>query len=271
MPAIQPVRLKKQVTDLAGKINQPALFIRDLHALLDLYTDHTHRAGQSGEPTPLIASYKAPPPVMRQVWNEVKPMIKGQSAEVLALCDALWAERNFDLHLLAARLLGELPLTPPDPVIDRLNSWVSQVSEDRVLDGLFEHGLMRLLHDSPERVLELVSAWMNSSDLLTQKAGLRALLSIINQFGSETIPSIFRMLTPYMRIAPSRLRPDILAVISALAHISPPETAYLLRQNLSAPENPDTAWLIRQVLNDFPKEVQGGLRDALKEKRSEAD
>ena len=88
MPAIQPARLKKQVSNLAGEFNQPALFVRDLHALLDLYTDHTHRPGQSGEPPPLIASYKTPPPVMRQVWHELMPRIKQQPADVLPLCDA---------------------------------------------------------------------------------------------------------------------------------------------------------------------------------------
>ena len=267
MPAIQPARLKKQVTDLAGKFNQPQLFIRDLHALLDLYSDHTHRAGQAGEPSPLIATYKAPPAVMRLVWHELLPPIKGQPDDVLPLGDALWEEQNYDLQLLAARLLGQVPVTPPDPVIDRLNSWVCQDLDKWILDGLFEYGLVRMQQEAPGRLLELISSWMGSSDLPTQQAGLRALLPIINQSGTENLPTIFRLLTPYLRIAPSRIRPDILTVLTALAHYSPSETAYLLRQNLSAPDNPDTAWLIRQVLDEFPEETRSGLRYALKEKR----
>ena len=267
MPAIQPARLKKQVSDLAGKFNQPALFVRDLHALLDLYTDHTHRSGQSGEPLSLIATYRAPPPVMRQVWHELIPLIKQQPANVIPLCDALWTEQNYDLQMLAARLLGQVAVTPPNPVIDRLNSWVTTGLDDRIIDGLFGYGLCQLQQDTPGNLLELVSTWMNSPDLPTQKAGLRALLPIINQSGMEKIPSIFRMLTPYLRVAPSQLRPDILKVLSTLAHRSPSETAYFLRQNLSAPDNPDTAWLIRQVLDEFPVEAQTSLRSMLKEKR----
>ncbi len=38
----------------------------------------------------------------------------------------------------------------------------------------------------------------------------------------------------------------------------------LLRQNLTAPDNPDTPWLIRQVLDEFPVETQAGLRAAMK-------
>ena len=264
MPAIQPARLKKQVSDLAGKFNQPALFIRELHSLLDLYTDHTHRPGQAGEPSPLVRAYKTPPPVMRQVWQALMPMTKQQPAGVLTLCDALWAESNYDLQLLAARLFGQVSVDPPDQVIAHLQSWVRQGIDIRVLDGLLKYGLNQLQQDAPGELLELVSSWMSSSDVHIQQAGLRALLSMINQFGTENLPAIFRLMTPFIRVAPTRLRPDIISVLTALAHNSPSETVFLLRQNLSAPDNPDTPWLIRQVLDEFPQETQTGLRLALK-------
>jgi len=267
MPAIQPARLRKQASELAGKFNQPELFVRDLHSLLDFYTDYTHHSGQAGEPSPLIATYNTPPQVIGQVWRELMPLIKRQPADVLPLCDVLWAEPNFDFQLLSARLLGQVPVNPPDPVIDRLNSWVDQGLDNQVLDGLFEFGTVRLQQDAAGKLLELVSSWVGSSSPHVQQAGLRALLPIINQSGSENLPSIFRMLTPFLRVAPTSLRPDILMVLAALAHCSPSETAYLLHQNLSAPDNPDTAWFIRKVLDEFPSDAQIGLHIALKGKK----
>jgi hypothetical protein len=267
MPAIQPVRLKKQVSELVAKFNQPTLFIRELHALLDLYTDHTQRPGQAGEPSPLLDSYNTPTPVMRQVWHELSLMIKIHPADVLPLCDALWAESNYDLQLLATRLLGMLPVDPPDPVLDRVQSWVHSDLEKRLLDGLLEYGLIRLQQDNPDKLLGIVSSWLSSSDLPVQQAGLRCLLPIIKDQGMEYLPAIFRLLTPFFRVAPSYLRPDILATLTALVHYSPNETAYLLRQNLSTPDNPDTPWLIRQVLSEFPEDTQLGLRAALKGER----
>jgi hypothetical protein len=267
MPAIQPTRLKKQASELASKFNQPALFVRELHIILDLYTDHTQRPGQSGEPSPLIATYKVPPPVMRQVWHEILPLAKQHPADVLPLCDALWAEQNYDIKLLAARLLGQVSVEAPSPVIDRIKAWVGHELDDRILDGLFEYGLVQLQKDTADNLLELISSWLDSNDFPNRHVGLRALLPIIDQSGTEKLPSIFRMLTPYVRIAPPRLRSDILAILTALSHSSPHETAYFLRQNLSAPNNPDTAWLSRQVLSEFPEEAQTSLRLVLKEKR----
>jgi hypothetical protein len=264
MPAIQPARLTQQVADLVALYDQPDAFVHQLHALLDLYSDHTQRAGQAGIPSPLMASYTTPPPVMRQVWHELNKIVRPHPNEALHLSDALWAESNVDLQLLAARLLGQLPLVPLDPLVDRLQSWVRSDPDRRLLDGLLDYGLIRFQHDSPEQLLELIASWLNSPDLPAQQAGLRALLPLSSHPESPYLPIIFRLVTPYTRIAPSGLRPDIVAVLTALARCSPSETAYMLRQNLTTPDNPDTPWLIRQVLDEFSAETQAGLRAAMK-------
>lgn len=265
MPAIQPARLKKQAADLSSKFDQPAVFVRELHHLLDIYTDHTHRKGQAGEPSPLISSYKAPAPVMRQVWLELTPKITQHPAALLPLCDALWLERNYDLRMLAARLLGLVPSGYADSVINRLQSWVQQGMERRIMDGLFQAALMRLQADTPDRLLEMVSSWLSRADASTQQAGLSALRVLIEQSDPEHFPTFYRLLIPFLRVAPSRLRPDILGVLIASINCSPSETAYVLRQSLSTADSPDTPWIIRQVLNEFPEEIRGSLRQAMKE------
>lgn len=267
MPAIQPARLKHQVADLVSHYDQPPVFVRDLHALLDFYSDHTQRPGQAGIPSPLMEAYNAPPPVMRQVWHELSKTIHTHPNAALHLSDALWAEPNVDLQLLAAHLLGQLPLVPLEPLVDRLQAWVHSDPDRRLLDGLLEYSLIRFQQEAPDQLLELISSWLSSHELSAQHAGLRALLPFVSDPGSQHLPIIFRLVTPYTRIAPSRLRSDIVDVLAALAHCSPSETAYLLRQNLTTPDNPDTPWLIRQVLDDFPAETQAGLRTAMKEEK----
>lgn len=264
MPAIRPALLKQQALDLAAKCDQPALFVSQLRLLLDSYADHTHRSGQAGQPFPLGGAYNTPPPVMRQVWIELSHQIRLHPGCILPLCDALWAELNLDLQLLAARLLGQVRIDPPEPVLQRLQAWVSTGLDRRLLDGLLLHGLEQFQHHDPARVLELVSGWLTSPDIILQQTGLHALLVLSDYPGLENLPSILKLVTPYTRLAPSILRPDIVAVMTLLARTSPSETAYLLRQSLSAPDNPDTAWLIRQVLDAFPPEMHSGLRNAVK-------
>jgi len=264
MPAIRPALLKKQATDLAARSGQPEAFVRELHALLGRYSDYTHHSGQAGIPFPLLSAYNTPPPVMQQVWVELSRQTRQQPKSLLPLCDALWKEPFYDLQLLAARLLGQVSIEPPEPVLERLQAWVRTGLDKRLLDGLLVHGLMQFQLHAPARILELISGWLASSDLTLQQAGLRALVTLSDHPGVENLPSVLKLITPYLRVAPSRLRPDILAVLTILAHTSPSETAYLLRQNLTAPDHPDTAWLIRQVLDEFPQETRAGLRAAMK-------
>ncbi len=264
MPAIQPARLKQQVADLVSKYDQPHVFVRELHALLDQYSDHTQRHGQAGLPDPLIDSYNTPAPVMRQVWHELSRTITPHPNQLLHLSDALWAEPNYDLQVLATRILGQLPTQPPEPVLKRMQAWVQAGMDRRVLDGLLEHGVKKFQQEAPERLLGLITTWLASAEQTAQQAGLRALLPMLQEPGNPSLPTIYRLVTPYLRVAPSRIRPEILAVARALARCSPSETAYVLRQNLTAPDNPDTAWIIRQVLDEFPEETQKGLREAMK-------
>jgi hypothetical protein len=167
--------------------------------------------------------------------------------------------------LLAARLLGQVPIKPPEPVLERLQAWVSSGLDKRLLDGLLVYSLEQFQLHAPIQILEIVSDWLTSSNLTLQEAGLHALLTLSDYPGLENLPAILKLITPYTRVAPSRLRPDILAVLSLLARTSPSETAYLLRQNLSATDNPDTAWLIRKVIDEFPEETRNSLRAAMKE------
>jgi hypothetical protein len=264
MPAIQPARLKNQVSDLANSFEQPAAFIRGLHALLDLYTDHTHRSGQAGEPSPLMGSYNTPPPVMRQVWVELDRFIKIHPESIFPLCDALWAEPNLDLKLLAAKMLSQCPSETTQAVIDRMQTWIDSGLDKRLLDAVLENGLPKIQQQAPERAMELIASWLSSTEYTLQQAGLRALLPIIESQGTQSLPGIFKLLTPFIRLTPSKLRPDILAALSSLVHASPSETAYWLHQNLSAPDNPDTAWLVRQVMSEFPEETRARLRQAVK-------
>jgi len=264
MTAIQPAKLKQQAASLAELIDQPDSFVRDLRALLERYTDHTHRSGQAGVPYPLLEAYQAPAPVMRQVWVELIRQTKLQPQCVLPLCDALWAEPNYDLQLLAARLLGQVPSEPPGPILERLQAWVRTGVDKRLLDILLVHGLEQFQLHAPAHILEIVSGWLTSPDIILKQAGLHALVTLSNYPGLENLPAVLKLVTPYVRVAPFYLRPDILAVLTVLARTSPAETAYLLRQNLTVPDNPDTAWIVRQVLHAFPEDTQAGLRAAMK-------
>lgn len=263
MPAIQPARMKIQVAQLNEKIRQPEAFVRHLHDLLDFYADRTYRPGQFGEPPPLLATYKTPAPVMRQIERETAALATADPLAALALVDALWAEPVIEFRQLAIALLGRISTNPPEPVLSRLEAWIASEPENRVLEVILQQGLTRIRHESPNIYYPLVEEWLKADEIYPRQAGLHALRHLVEDPEFENLPVVFRLLAPLLHMPPSPLRSELVAVLRTLAHRFPQEASYILRQNLSA-DSPDTIWLARQVLNDFPTEIQASLRETLR-------
>ena len=263
MPAIHPARMTIQVAQLGEKVRQPDAFVRALHDLLDLYADRAYRPGQSGEPPPLLATYKAPPPVLRQIVREIGSLAVVDPPAALELVDALWAEPVFEFRMLAIELIGKIPLIPHEPVLARIQGWIASTPENRLLDAILKQSLANIRQEYPKIYYQLIEEWLKADELFPRQTGLRAILPLLADPEFENLPAVFRLLTPLIRTPPPTLRLDLVAVLRALVQRFPQEAGYILRQNLST-DHPDAIWLTRQVLKDFPSEIQDSLRDALR-------
>ena len=264
MPAIHLARLKQQSAQLVDLYDQPDRFIYELTNLFELYADRTHRPGQSGEPPSLLMTYNLPKPVLRQIITDMQGKAESNPVEVLTLVHRAWAVPGLEFRLLAASLLGLIHVEPPEVVLKTLVVWCESKMDDRTMAIVMNNGLRRLRLLAPEKVIVQIQIWLENNDLYYQQVGLRALISILSAGEYENLPIFFQMLSPFVRNAPLKIRPDILEALHILASHSPKETAYFLGQNLKAPDNPDTAPLTRKLLPYFPPEIQDSLRISLR-------
>lgn len=268
MPAIQLAKLKIETNHLAEKFYKPAKFVRDLHVLCDHYAERTRRPGQSGDPPPLLSTYRVPAPVLRQVVKELSAYIEADNSAAIDLADALWEEPYLEFRLIAASILGMIEPKPVDRLMGRLKAWTDSNTDDRLLTALMEVGLARLRQEQTEIYMEQIRSWLGNEVLFSQRLGLRALLYLLKSQSFENTPAVMRFIAPLVRSAPTRLRPDIVDVVEVLARRSPKETAFFLRQNLEVnTDNPNTAWIIRHSLSCFPVEIQASLRQAMRAER----
>lgn len=265
MPAIQLARLKLQAAELAITFDQPAAFVRGLEDLCEFYANRAYRPGVSGESRPsLLQSYNIPAPVLRQVQQEILPLTSRAPEAGLMLCRALWDKPILEHRLLAAGILGGLPVSPPGPVIACLRAWVESAPEEQILNALLQQGAAQMRQRKPEALLDLAESWLNRSQVLNLQVGLRLMQSLANDPGFENLPAIFTRIASLTRVLPSAVRPDMVNLLRTMIRRSPAETAYFLRDNLQAPNNPDTPWLIRQVMDEFPPEIQASLRATMR-------
>jgi len=264
VPAIQPARLRHQAALLTQHFHEPEAFIRGLHYLFDFYADRTQHPGLSSRPSPLIDAYNVRPQVLRLIILEISPLVIEDPEQGLVLCDTLWKEPFLEFKSMGAILLGQIPPNPAQRITDQAKTWIAPDLEEYTLGLILDHGLARIRLENPQMLIQLIQTWLEDSDPFYRIIGLRTLLTLIEHPKYENLPVAYGLLQSFARSAPSVLRADLLDVLAALARRSPQETAYFLRQTLSTPGAEDTAWLIRQILSEFPPEIRENLRMTLK-------
>jgi hypothetical protein len=165
---------------------------------------------------------------------------------------------------VAAYLVGQVPLNPIEPVIDRMTAWCQPKEDRQALDGLLDRGSERLRREQPQRWFELLQDWINQGRPVYDSMALRALLPAIRDRQFENIPPIYQVIGPLLQSPTAAVQGNLVDVIEALARRSPTETAYFLRQAVSLNPNPASLRLVRRALPAFPEHVQEGLRSVMK-------
>jgi hypothetical protein len=264
MPAVELMRLRGQINELITRFADPLSLRNGLRDLLDLYAYRAYRAGQGVQPQSLLPSYRVAPLVMRQLELELSKTCQEQPEQALKVVEALWEDPFLEPRLLATTLLGAIPASQGEAVVQKLRDWGKPSENFRMLDALFSNGTTGLRRSAPNLLLELFEEWINSSHTEVQSLGIRALVPMIEDPTVENLPPFFRLLSLPVQTAPAPLQADLKAALEALTRRTPTETAYFLRQTLSMAAGTGTARLIRHCLPIFGPQQQDSLRAALR-------
>jgi hypothetical protein len=71
----------------------------------------------------MLPSYRTPEPVLRQIEIELTPLVEKNALSGIALCDALWNESFYEYKMLAARIIGKIPVEYSEEALIRIQSW----------------------------------------------------------------------------------------------------------------------------------------------------
>lgn len=269
MPAAELTKLRAQIDRLAGLFSQPADFQRELRNLFEQYSDLAYRPGQTITKLQVTPAYRPPALVIRRLELELTALTQAHGEQALAIVDKLWEESHLEPRLLGATLLGQIPLSQAEGVLERLRGWARPLEDRLLLEAILERGTARLRHEGPDALLELYDGWLSGPDPAYRLIGLKALLPLIRDSGFENLPPIFDALFPLARTASSATFGDLAAVLEELAGRTPAETVFFLRQVLSAPYQSHTPRLVRRILPFLSESQQESLRAVLRSKNTE--
>jgi hypothetical protein len=263
MPAINLSHLKTQAARLSEKFGEPEAFIRDLNELLDYYTNRTIRARQVAQRLAL-PTYNTPAPVLRQIQTELVSKAGVHPNQANALIEYLWNAGSLESRLLAARLLGSIPLDQALPSLARLPGWLSLSTDKEVRSALLTDALARLRRENPEGFFDLLEDWLKSPRNSLQVWGLQALIPILTDPKFENLPAVFRILKPAVLSAGPVIQLDLQACLVTLEKVSLTETLAFLREIVSSDPPPLMVRTIRRILPALSPDMQASLRKMLR-------
>jgi len=269
MPAIDIARLKIQAAVLVEKFDQPAVFLKGLHEILDHYADRTLRVGVVTMPISVLPAYRAPQAVLRQIEMELAPLVGAFPEQAMALTDALWKDGYLETRLLAATLLGRIhPETPL--LLERITAWVTRARDKQLRTALLSVSLGRLRRESPSEFLKLISGWFGPSTIKMWANGVHALLPLIEDSSYDNLPPVYDAVHGIVETAPAMLQNDLAELIRALYTASPVETTYFLRQTITASTLPQALLTYRRILPMLPAELQPVILEIIRQKAARA-
>ncbi|HSV86725.1 MAG TPA: DNA alkylation repair protein [Levilinea sp.] len=264
VPAVSLTRLKAQISTLAWKFTSPEDFRRALRDLFDLYAGRAYRPGDVVLSERRALAYRTPALILRQLELELARHVRENPNAALSAADALWKDDYLEPRQLAAFLLGQAPVDPPQPVLARLQAWCQPKEDRQALDALFDRGAERLRREQAQVWLGLIQDWLNYQRAAFDSLALQALLPTITDRQFENIPPIYQMIRPLLTTPIAAVQSILLDVLEALARRSATETAYFLRQVVTLDPHPAIQRIVRRALPAFPENVQHGLREAIK-------
>jgi len=268
MPAIQLARLKIQISHLIEKFPKPRDFVVSLKDLYEFYSDRTRKSGRGGPISSLTPSFNVPIQVSRQLERTLQPIAFSQPEQALAIANELWRENWLECRILAFSILGWIPPDPPRMIIDQIDNWRNECSQDRVLSASLSKAVRLLWKERSEIFFDLLESWLKSSEPDLRRLGLRIIPSLVGEPEFIYLPRILNLLTPFVQQVFHVPDSDLVEIIRALAQKSPQETAYYMRRNLTLSDNPGIYALIRQSLDSFPTEVRRDLQSFLHHQRN---
>lgn len=252
--------MRFQVEALMAHYSDPKAFHLALINIFDLYANRALRFGDHTGIRPMIPTYHLPAPLLRQLEMDLERKVHENPDPALALVDELWQDAYYDVKLAAITTLGLIPLTDPQPVLDRLDQWIDDRLDLSLLPKLFSIGTRQLQNKFPQTWEHYLETFLESGDPQKVSVGFLGLAESLKNRQEHNIPALFRLIGPYVRAPQPQNFRELATLLMALAEASPAETGFFLRQILSVTDRPEIKRLVKDSLPGFPPEIQDELR-----------
>jgi hypothetical protein len=262
MTAINPAKLKIQCAELGELFQYPPRFISGLHDLLAFYDARIRQTSLSQAPLSM-KTYQVPAPVLRALELELGDVLDKNPDQGFNLVDALWQEEWLEIRQLAVNLLGLLPTSTPESILERIQTWMNNCTSENLKRQIMTRAMARLADEKPSQVLAYLKSLASSDSQSNRQGALFGLVLFAEDPDFDNLPVVYNILRNILLIEETVYIKEITTLINLLQMKSDQETAYFLVRQVATASKPRIFRVIRQVLGTFTEESQQLLREKL--------
>jgi len=263
MPAVLLSRLEQQIKAFSPTFDRSEIFVTNLVALLELYSDRTYQAGYEVPSSSKMISYRVPSVVLRALELEFRQLAKKQPNDALLVADELWSGHRLELPQLGISLLGYVPLEFSDQVMARIGKWAPGCSDRFLLEDLLTKSNPKILQEKPTLWIEKSRKWLSSRDFNLVILGVKSLEPLLYTENFNDLPQIFDSIHSLFLNLKVDVYPEMVHLFEILVERHPTETVAFLKQVIFERPVSATLRLIRKILPSLPNNVQVSIREAI--------
>jgi hypothetical protein len=257
VPSIDLTSLRPQTIELAGHLDDPALFRSSLRSLMERHAHRLLRRGRSMDQRGALQAWDVPGLLVREVEAALRPAAQNHPDAALAAADAIWAEGKLEEKLLAAYLAGfSQNAGNLQALLDR---WLEGMEDPTVLTALSTYICLPLSKANPILFRSQLRTWMESPVPALRRFGWMSLSAWQVEKSSDSIfASIDFLPAIFLETDPEAIRLAA-GILVRLSQTAPQETRGWL-ENLTPKTLLQGRPFFRAALPSLPPEMSALIR-----------
>lgn len=263
MPAAELSRLQAQINAITTQFETPAVFVKSLTSLLELYGNRDHQIGDAVKIHVLMPSYQPPNLVMRQLETLLSALTSQKPDLALEIMDSLWQKSYYETRLLAIAMLGNLPIDKLQATRERFLKWLRPGLESGLIDALISKGSLQLRQYQIDEWLLWTKKWVNHRNPEFVKIGLRSLSVICADPNFSNFPKIFSILESLILKPIFPIQKELTYLFRIIIEHVPMETISFFRSILTHKQSNEIKSFFRRCLPFFEKDFQMIIKSEL--------
>lgn len=264
MAAIDLTKLDQQIRELLESAEDPLVFQRKFHSILEFYHRYSHRKQKDAMPISFMRHYELPGKVLPYIQGQLRPLAHTDPENALKIVQQLWQDDYFEARDTAASLLGQIPVDYNEKVLGLIVQWINMPLDQAVVESVFTKTNKTILEKAPQEWKNLIEKLLHGKGIQEKRMGLNALARLIPTSPSDDLPEIFSWVRTFLTDPDQTLDANLRSVVAALTNRSSNETAYLLREVLADSSDLHVGRRTRHYLEFFDEPAQKRLLDAIK-------